>query len=197
MLNTTEVVVLAIVGVACLFYIQRWYFEVSYVKSSVDGNKYICQNREDKQTAADMLARLNRKIKTLLAHLKENHGEKEGLVQLLENYDENNISEGTGDSNFTSYSVNKGEKIVLCLRQREEGEEKYDGSGFVDENVLMYVATHELGHLMTKEIGHTQSFWENFKFLIQEAEKAGLYERVNYAKDSVRYCGLNIKHSII
>lgn len=190
-MNKNDCVIIFIIVTACLFYIQKLYNEVKYVKSSVDDNKYLVQNKIDKETAANMLANLNKKIKTLLAHVKENFGDKDGVTRLLENYDENNISEGNEDTNYTSYSVNKGEKIVFCLRQRNSTEE------FVDENVLMYVATHELGHLMTKEIGHTKTFWDNFKFLLLEAEKIGVYKKVDYSEHSAEYCGLNIQNSII
>lgn len=193
MLNTTEYTVLFIIGVAAAFYARKRYNEVSYVKSSVDDNQYIVQNKKDKQRAANILARLNKKIKALIAHVKQNHPDRDGVSRLADNYDPSSISEGTEDSNYTSYSVNKGEKIVFCLRQRDDKNE----DDFVNENVLVYVATHELGHLMTKEIGHTKSFWDNFKFLLQEAENIDLYKKVDYAKSPVRYCGLSIRHSII
>ena len=61
----------------------------------------------------------------------------------------------------------------------------------------MYVATHELGHLMTKDIGHTQTFWDNFKYLISEAVSIEVYEKVDYKENPIDYCGLNIKSSII
>ena len=193
MLNTIEYTVLFIICVAAAFYARKRCNEVSYVKSSVDDNQYIVQNKKDKQRAANILARLNKKINALIAHVKQNHPDRDGVVRLADNYDPSSISEGTEDAKYTSYSVNKGEKIVFCLRQRDE---KNDDD-FVNENVLMYVATHELGHLMTKEIGHTKSFWDNFKFLLHEAERIDLYKKVDYAKSPVRYCGLSIRHSII
>ena len=193
MLNTTEYTVLLIIGVAVAFYVRKRCNEVSYVKSSVDDNQYIVQNKKDKQRAANTLARLNKKIRALIAHVNQKYPDRDGVSRLADNYDPNNISEGTEDSNYTSYSVNKGEKIVFCLRQRDDKNE----DDFVNENVLMYVATHELSHLMTKEIGHTKSFWDNFKFLLQEAVRIDLYKKVDYAKSPVRYCGLRIQHSII
>ena len=42
------------------------YIEVSYIESSVDNRKYLVQNIENKEVAADMLARLNEKITKLL-----------------------------------------------------------------------------------------------------------------------------------
>ena len=56
----------------------------------------------------------------------------------------------------------------------------------------MYVALHELSHIATKSIGHTDEFWENFKFLITEAKKIGVYNPVDYKKEPSRYCGMNI-----
>jgi predicted metal-dependent hydrolase len=151
----------------------------------------LVQNKNDKEKAANMLARLNKKIKKLLKHLEKKDPENEDIKRLLNNYSVDNISEGTEDSNYTSYSVNKGEKIVFCLRERDGSDE------FVNENVLMYVATHELGHLMTKDIGHTSSFWENFKYLLTEAVKIKVYKKIDYIESTTEYCGINIKSSII
>jgi predicted metal-dependent hydrolase len=62
---------------------------------------------------------------------------------------------------------------------------------------LMYVAVHELGHLMTKDVGHTAGFWSNFKRILTHAIEMGLYERIDYAKKPQRYCGITISNSIV
>jgi predicted metal-dependent hydrolase len=190
-MENTEVVIIFIMIVFILFYIQKKYLEVEYIESSVDGKKYLVKNAENKEEAANMLARLNVKISKLLKHVEKEKPDNDDVKRLVSNYNVDNISEGTENSNYTSYSVNKGEKIVFCLRERD-GSEK-----FVNENVLMYVATHELGHLMTKDIGHTQAFWNNFKYLLNEAVNIEVYEKVDYQKNPIDYCGLNIKSSII
>lgn len=190
-MNKIEGIVLSIIVVISIFYIQKKYLEVSYVTSSVDNKKYLVKNSEGKQTAADILARLNIKIERLIHHLRKTYPDDEDILRLHTNYKRENISEGTESSNYTSYSVNKGEKIVFCVRERD------DSGDFVSENVLMYVATHELGHLMTKEIGHTDSFWKNFKRLLQEAIDISVYTHVDFSKSPTSYCGMNIKSSII
>lgn len=190
-MNKIEIIVIFVIVVIFLFYIQKKYLEVEYVISSIDNVRYLVQNKEDKNKAADMLARLNMKIKKLLKHLEKKDPQNEDIKRLVDNYNVENISEGSEDNNYTSYSVNKGEKIVFCLRQRDGTDD------FVDENVLMYVATHELGHLMTKDIGHTETFWNNFKYLLNEAVEIKVYTKVDYSKDPTEYCGLNIKSSII
>jgi hypothetical protein len=139
-MNKIEIIVIFVIVIITLFYIQKKYMEVEYVISDIDNVRYLVQNKEDKDKAANMLAKLNKKIKKLLKHLEKKDPNNEDIKRLLSNYSVDNISEGTEDSNYTSYSVNKGEKIVFCLRERD-GSDK-----FVNENVLMYVATHELGH---------------------------------------------------
>lgn len=190
-MNKIEIVIIFVIVVILLFYIQKKYLEVEYVISDIDNNRYLVRNKDDKQKAADMLAKLNKKIKKLLNHMKKLDPDNEDIKRLVDNYSVENISEGTEDSNYTSYSVNKGEKIVFCLRQRDGTDD------FVDENVLMYVATHELGHLMTKEIGHTETFWNNFRYLLSEAIKIKVYEKTDFTENPTEYCGINIKSSII
>ena len=62
--------------------------------------------------------------------------------------------------------------------------EKKKGSKLIDENTLMFVALHELSHVASKSIGHTDEFWNNFKFLIKEAETINIYVPENYKKNS-------------
>ena len=88
---------------------------------------------------------------------------------------------------FTSFSDNKGEEVHFCLRQREGGNES-----LVDENMVMFVAIHEMGHIITKTIGHGPDFWNNFGWLLQEAERIGVYKPQNFSAQPVSYCGMKI-----
>jgi predicted metal-dependent hydrolase len=108
------------------------------------------------------------------------------VIRLIENFKPNNISESSKNSKYTSYSLNKGEKIVFCLRSKDKQQK------LVEENVMMFVALHELGHVMSKSIGHTEEFWTNFKFLLKEAIKAKVYTKQDFRKKPVKYCGTNI-----
>ena len=44
----------------------------------------------------------------------------------------------------------------------------------------MFVALHELSHVASKSIGHTDEFWDNFKFILIESEKIGIYKPIDY-----------------
>jgi hypothetical protein len=45
---------------------------------------------------------------------------------------------------------------------------------------------------MTTTIGHKQDFWQNFKFLLENAKESNIYIPVDYKKQSTEYCGLTI-----
>ena len=46
----------------------------------------------------------------------------------------------------------------------------------------MFVALHEITHIMTKSIGHTEEFWRNFKFILQEAVELEFIQEMNIQK---------------
>ena len=69
--------------------------------------------------------------------------------------------------------------------------EKQNGQ-LIDINTLTFVALHELAHVATKSIGHTDEFWANFKFLLQQAQQIGVYKPIDYSKKPKRYCGMTI-----
>lgn len=111
---------------------------------------------------------------------------KEDIVRLVSNFNPDAFSETTPDAKYTSYSVNKGEKIVFCLR------DKKDGEYLVKENIMTFVAIHELGHLMTKSIGHEPEFWNSFKLLLKIAINNGLYKNIDFNSTPKDYCGIKI-----
>jgi hypothetical protein len=130
-----------------------------------------------------MLARINNDLTTLVQNVKPE--DKEGVEQLKEYFDPNNITENGPNGKYKAYSVNKGEQLSLCLRDAKTDE-------FLDMNIIIFVAIHELAHIMTDEIGHTQKFWDNMKFLLEKAIELNVYTPVNYKDDPQDYCGLLI-----
>jgi len=159
------------------------------VKSTVDGQTYRVRDMKDKQNAADLLARVRQRMKKLMIHLQSTYPDKPQVKRLVQRFkaDPSRILESTPDAEHTSYSVNKGEKVHLCLRHRQGGDES-----LVDENVMMFVTLHEMGHMITDSIGHEPEFWNNFGWLLKEAEKIGVYHYQDFKAHPVRYCGTNI-----
>ena len=56
----------------------------------------------------------------------------------------------------------------------------------------MFVGIHEISHVATKSVGHTDEFWKNFKFLLEQAVEIKIYTPVDYKKNPKRYCGMEI-----
>lgn len=159
------------------------------IQSFVDGQTYRVRDMPDKQAAADMMARVRLKMKKLKLHCEATFPDKPQVKQLSRNFDAeaHRLGEATPEDEFTSFSVNKGESVHFCLRQREGGDES-----LVDENIVTFVALHEMGHIITKSVGHGPDFWNNFAWLLQEAERIGIYTPQNFNAHPVSYCGMKI-----
>jgi hypothetical protein len=91
------------------------------VRSTVDGKEYKVRDLPDKQRAADLLAKLRINLQTLMDELTQAFPNKPQVKQWVKNFspDANRFVESTPSAEHTSYSVNKGEKVHLCLRQRQ------------------------------------------------------------------------------
>jgi hypothetical protein len=163
--------------------------EVIYVKSSVDNNEYLVRNLKDKDEAANILARIRIKLEKICSIMKTKYPTDESILRMNERFNSDNISESGKSNQYTSYSVNKGEKIVFCIRQKDEAE------SLVDENTITFVSIHELSHIMTKSVGHTTEFWDNFKRLLKEAVENKLYDKEDYTKNPKEYCGIKVSDS--
>ena len=186
----TEVIVVMIICVILLLYVyQDRSAEVEYKVSNVDGMRYLVRKLDDSQQAADLLASINIDLTMLTQHMVAKYPNNDAVLKLFTNFDPSRVSEGSIETGYTSYSVNKGEKIILCIRQRN--------NAFVDKNILLYVAIHELGHIMTTEVGHTAMFWSNFRFLLQQAIEIGIYDKMDFDNDPEDYCGIKIASSVV
>jgi hypothetical protein len=173
------------------YHFKKDKYEMAYVQSDIDNKMYLVRNMKDKQEAADRLAKIRKKLLRLMKHLEQSYKDRPFVKQILKNFDANpdRFTESTPDASYTSYSVNKGEKIFMCLRQRDEEE------NLVDDNILIFVALHEMSHIGTTSIGHTKEFWNHFAWLLEKAENLEVYKYQDFAAHPVEYCGVFITDS--
>jgi len=162
-------------------------FQLKCIVSDVDGNKYCVRERNKLELAADLLAQACERCKQLVRYVGEKHPTNVDVKRLVENFNPKTIQETLPTSSLTAYSENKGEKIAFCLNTTKEGNK------LIDLDTLTFVAFHELTHVMTESVGHKPEFWANFKFLLQNAKEAGIYQPVDYKKKPQQYCGMTIK----
>ena len=176
-----------IILVLCLsvYYISE-NLQLKCIISSVDGNKYCVRDRTKVQDAVNLLAEVVNKMKRLVDYVYKTYPDDPSVIKLKNNFNPNKITETLPTSELTAYSENKGEKMAFCLNKTKNTDT------LIDLNTLTFVAIHELSHTMTTTIGHKQEFWKNFKFLLENAVKIGIYKPVDYKKENQSYCGMTI-----
>lgn len=190
MSNAGLLLILVLTGVV-LYLLWDTYFagQVEYVRSEFDGRDYLVQSLPDRHKAADLLANIRANILKLSGHLQKMYPDDERTKRMVANLNIDNISEGSDNAKYTSYSINKGEKIVFCLRSRDENKK------LVDLNTMMFVALHEVGHVCTESMGHTEEFWDNFRWLLEESIQIGIYRQQDFKSKPKEYCGITITDS--
>tara|TARA_B100000282_G_C31668671_1_gene461077 strand:- start:280 stop:879 length:600 start_codon:yes stop_codon:yes gene_type:complete len=182
------IVLFSIIGLIIYLYINNLSeFQLKCIVSDEDGNKYCVRERSKIDEAADLLAKTTQKCKQLVEYMKNKYPDKDNVKRLVDGFNPKKIMETLPTSKFTAYSENKGEKIAFCLNKQ-----KHDNDNLIDESTLTFVAIHELSHVMTVSIGHKSEFWENFKFLLENAKEAGIHEPVDYKQQPKEYCGMKI-----
>jgi hypothetical protein len=180
-------VLIFLLFIICLkIYRESDAFNLKCIISEVDGNKYCVRERNKLTLAADLLAKTTERCKKLVKYVNKRHPDNPDVQRLVKGFNPTKISETLPTSKLTAYSENKGEKIAFCLNKKKEGNK------LIDLNTLTFVAIHELSHVMTESIGHKPEFWQNFKFLLENAKEANLYNPIDYKNNPKEYCGMEI-----
>ena len=178
-------ILLVILALICLTFSTRP-SEVERIPSNLTGESYIVRNLPDKKLAAETLADLHLKLQQLISYTRQTDPDHPGVRRLAQKF-QGKISERTAESLYTSYTVNKGEHVHMCIRHTD--------NSLVDRNTIFYVGLHEMAHIMTLGQGHTDDFKANFKFLVHRALDHGLYQYKPYHVEHQEYCGIQIKNT--
>jgi len=165
------------------------------IVKTISGNKdYVVRNLPDKQDAANLLGSIEENIHKLVQFLESNKNNKlkhKQYIELLTSRVKDVVlSEGADDTKYTTYTVNKGQQIVFCLRSKKTKK-------LHDMNLLMFVTIHELSHIACPEINHTPLFSEIFIFLLHEAIACKIYTHQDYSAIPAEYCGIILDASPI
>lgn len=149
----------------------------------IGGEKFIVHGKhKDKEAAAQMMNKLNRNVIRFIEHMKKIDHYKHLTDKLKYRYNPSSFIEGT-----KSYTLKKGKKISLCLRDN-------DGNIY-DENLLMFVLLHEISHIAINSKDHTPEFWYTFTIILKEAVDLGIYKPVDYSKYPTMYCNIKIEYN--
>jgi hypothetical protein len=185
--STFFYIFLGFIFILCLvIYYKSNEYDLKCIIASSDGNRYCVRERKNMDSAANLLAEVTKKMNDMVAYLKEKQPHDPRTMRLVAGYNPTKISETLPTSELTAYSENKGEKLAFCLNKSK------NGTRLIDINTLTFVALHELSHIATKSIGHKQEFWQNFKWILENAKEAGIYSPIDYKKQPEEYCGMKI-----
>jgi len=165
------------------------------VMEASDGRRYSVQDLPGKHDALEMMSTINQNLEKVIQFYSGEEYENDMPAKLLvQRYKPNRVMENSVTSSDTSYSENKGEKIVICLRDKTSPPDY----PLIDINTVLFVVLHEMAHLMTESLSshqHTREFWANFRRLLEDSSKIGIYTPVNYSRQPIPYCGMTITDS--
>jgi hypothetical protein len=185
-----------------IFIYKKKYKSKSINKEAFDTKSYLVNDLPDAKNAANILANLMKLLEYLVKKIildytknKSTRSSKDNkfikYVKIINDRLPNvKISENPTDSQYTSYSINKGEELVFCIRDKK----KYE---IHDINELLYVAIHEIAHIGCPEIGHTDLFKEINKYLLEKAVCYKIYKYIDYFEDNHNYCGMTLTSTIL
>ena len=183
------------------------------IKSPVDGMTYeVHDSYPNPAEAADTLAQINQKVIGIMRYLKNKYVKDaspeiaaqypervKAVRRLLARYNPDNLAENSpfdpeGD---TSYTLDKGALMALCLRDRKPRPGKtamaeYEDGAIHPLDVLLFVTVHEMAHVAIDDLDHPPKFWAAFKFLLEEVEDSGIAAFPDYRAEPVGYCGIKI-----
>lgn len=162
----------------------------SMKKCSHNNKNYLVQDYNNKQKAADMMGQLETNISIFVNYLEKKYPNDPRIKRLVTNLKGTAYEEAPHEEGESTYTINKGELMKICLRKKKEKKPLHS------VNTLMFVVIHELGHVCSKSIGHTEEWMTNFRFLLKEAKNANIdYEPIDYSKHNINYCGVEVTHN--
>ena len=143
----------------------------------------------------DIIGRLDVFIDKFIAYLDGRNPNDRRVKRLVNRLDKRNnannsvkIEESPFEPDTSSYTLNKGDLIALCVRNKETKE-------FHDYQLLLFVVIHELAHVASVSMGHGREFIDTFKWLLGQAAESGMYQPVDYSKAPVTYCGVRVTNN--
>ena len=178
-MKARAVVVLLVVAtvVAALWWQSRG---MVYVRSHVNGKRYLVKNMPLKDQVADCLAEMELRVRRFLIDAERMYPDDERLVNIRRRWN-GTFHETPTHARDIAYSVGK-DAIFVCVRSA-------DGTAVEDSNTCMFVVLHELAHVACSDWGHPPKFWEIMRWLLELAETTGAYTYQDFGATKTSYCG--------
>jgi hypothetical protein len=196
----------AIIGIL-LWQLSHQIFDTNVpIKSMVNGKYYKVKKDGFEQVSADKLAVTEYKLNELYNKVCKNYGDSQGFYpnsvpKLKRRWPKIQIREVTNGEPEAAYVLNKGPDMRFCLQSKDPDDTEKD-------NILMFIAIHEMAHIMSDSFGHGPEFIKNFKGLLDVATKQWIINPLNGKNELVytpqdfsskpkKYCGVKINKNIM
>ena len=184
------IVIITFFTIITLIILEKNELFIEYRISKQNNVEYGIQedfNKSDE--AVELLAKLHQYMQKLIQDLNKKDPNDERVKRLVKNFKNCKIEESPNKDDESSYTINKGELMAICLRHKNESQQ------FHDYNTLLFVIIHELSHIASVTEGHNTEFITNFKWLLKEAKALGYYEPVDYRTSPITYCGVKVTNN--
>ena len=173
-----------------LIILERNELFIEYRKAKMNNIEYGVQETFNKSDEAlELLAKLHQYMQKLVDALGQKYPYDERVKRLVTKFKNCKIEESPNKDDESSYTINNGELMAICLRHKK------DTHPIHDYNTLLFVIIHELSHIASISEGHNSEFITNFKWLLQEAKALGYYEPIDYRTSPITYCGVKVTNN--
>lgn len=186
--KTLQLIVIVVFGFVVLDVLSKYASNKVWYTSKTDNSQHLVADLPDKETSARTLGEIKARLNKLIQHLRKKYPNDKRVKTLEKRFDSNTIQETDWNDPNTSYTVDKGSEIHMCLRDKNTKKVH-------DINLLMFVAVHELAHVMSKTFGHNNEFRDNFYVLLNEASNCNVYTPEDYRKNTKTFCGVKVSEN--
>ena len=187
--NTSSSVIWVFMMVIVFAWLLRSTYYGNTTTEEVRGKQYTVQVREtssDSKKAARMLHLLSQRLQRFIDEARDLVPDDERIRNLQSRWSGTLTETWKGDE--IAYSLNK-RNIHICIRSP---------TGIIEDvETAMYVLLHEAAHVATNTYGHTPEYWTNFRFLLEWAEKLGVYKYRDFTEIQTTYCGHQLGRNVM
>ena len=170
-------IILSVIAIIFYFVLRD-----NLVKTTGSNNKIYYTRKNKADIAVEKLVKIDNFLLKLNKLLVEEHPEHILIQKKLKK--PITLKELPDNSKYIAYTVNKN-NMYICLRDKSgKFEEQY--------NRVYFVIMHELAHVITKSVGHTDEYWDNYRLVLKTAIDNDLYEYRNYYEEPVEFCNKKI-----
>lgn len=184
------VLILFILILICVIFLRYGIEALENRYSNVSKKSYyIREELPNSDETADVIGKLELFIDKFIAYLDSKVPNDKRVKRLKDRLYDVKIEESPMEKDVSSYTINKGELISMCVRHKKKNKT------FHDYQTLLFVLIHELAHVASISKGHNREFMTNFKFLLEHAVESKMYYAQDYSNSPITYCGVKVTNN--